>query len=72
MIPAALNEDKIEMVIVGVLSGLSRFIERLNFLPRICYHHPELKFFWMEKPKHILHKVSLTYILNEATPGCTS
>lgn len=63
------EQEKIEKVIMGELWGISWYIERLNFLLHICYQCCEVKLIWMERLKH---KVSLTYILNEATPGCTS
>ena len=35
----------------------------------VRYHHCGLKLIWTEK--HMPHKISLTCIVNESTPGCT-
>lgn len=67
-----MNKKKMEKVITRPLWGISGYIEGLIFLLHICYHRCELKLIWIERLKHILHKVSLTYIHNEAASGCTS
>jgi len=65
------NEQvKIEKVIITALGGNNGHMERVIFVPHICYHHCELKHIWMERLEHSLQGKSHMHP-NSETRVCT-